>query len=162
MDWAPRSSTADDVSQVFRSWLNAVAKKNIKVMSVTDDVFQLLRSWLNASADWNMPSMVITDDVSQLLRSPLNAVASSNILNVVVAAFVFHLEMSPLNCALPKNVYLKFVTLSTSQLCIGPCTPSVQFPFTGSTLRQVSTASLKTVLLSVGLPAYGVTGSSFA
>src|SRR5699024_6670429 len=79
---ASRSTGAELICSTHhpeRSWLNAEAPLNIRIMPVTDAVSQPLMSWLNAAAPGNIALMLVTDEVSQPLMSWLNTVARQNI-----------------------------------------------------------------------------------
>eukprot|EP00958_Prasinococcus_capsulatus_P011397 scaffold1133_cov359-Prasinococcus_capsulatus_cf.AAC.3 len=69
-------------------WLNAVARANMRDISVTWLVFQADMSWLNAAANPNIDDMSVTWLVSQADMSWLNADASSNIDDILVTWLV--------------------------------------------------------------------------
>src|SRR5690606_16719653 len=67
-----------DTSQVVRSWLKAVAFRNIAYISVTPYTSQPLMSLLKAVALENIPLLFVMPETFQPRKSPLNASACTN------------------------------------------------------------------------------------
>ena len=85
----------EDTFQLFKGWLKAEAKRNIKDIVVTEDTSQLPMGWLKAEAEENILFIVVTEDTFQLLKGWLKVEAKENMKDIEVTDDTFQLFIFP-------------------------------------------------------------------